>query len=158
MFIAGIAQYLGHNPVCLLTYPYESLIKVIYLFLISSYKFLAIIQCKGSKPQRLTSHSAKKLTRKSKVKTKAKPKKSKEQEQTDVAGVVVSQVTTPYENISRDGVDKVVNLFNETLRWNCVCSDSEDEAERLKTYKENRRKRYAEAMQVKVMQRMTVTS
>lgn len=49
----------------------------------------------------------------------------------------------------------MASLMNETLRWSNICSDSEDEEERLKVYKENRRKRYAEAMQVKIVQRIS---
>ena len=51
--------------------------------------------------------------------------------------------------------ESIENVFNETLRWSNVCSDSEEEDERLRIYKENRRRRYVEAMHVKVAKRMS---
>ncbi len=47
--------------------------------------------------------------------------------------------------------DFVCDSSNDTLRWDNVCSDSEEETERLRLYKENRRKRYIDALEVKII-------
>ena len=51
--------------------------------------------------------------------------------------------------------DGIENKFNEALRWSNVCSDSEEEEERLRLYKENRRRRYIDALHVRIAQKMS---
>jgi len=59
------------------------------------------------------------------------------------------------ETGSKDVDDSIEYKFNETLRWSNVCSDSEEEEERLRLYKENRRNRYIDALHVRIAQKMS---
>lgn len=92
---------------------------------------------------------------KSKKIVKSKSKKCKQSEKTEECRVPCgADDQTPCEE-SNQVYESIPSLFNETLRWSNARSDSEEEEERLRVYKENRRKRYTEAMQVKIVQRMS---
>ena len=93
---------------------------------------------------------------KPKKKLKSKSKKGKPSfEKRENPEMSNSKKTVSTDDGYIKAIDDIDNAFNETLRWNNICSDSEEEDERLRIYKENRRKRYVEAMHVKVAQRMS---
>ena len=81
-----------------------------------------------------------------KVKTKERKIKASNESDGEPKNQIQDIVTT-----SEKHSDPLDNSLNKTLRWENICSDSEDESERITLYKENRRKRYIEALQVNVV-------
>lgn len=91
---------------------------------------------------------------KTKPKVKSKLKKKASAREKIVPVKSPPENTCAFENPELESIESLANNLNDTLRWHNVCSDSEEEEERLRIYKEKRRKRYAEALQVRVVQRM----
>ena len=89
---------------------------------------------------------------KPKVKSKLKKKTSAREKTAPMKAPQES--THSFDKSEPESIESLANDLNETLRWHNVCSDSDEEEERLRIYKEKRRKRYAEALQVRVLKRM----
>ena len=59
--------------------------------------------------------------------------------------------TDPITSGTDESEECLHDMINDTLRWDNVCSDSDEELERIQRYKANRRKRFTDALEARVM-------